>query len=310
MLGTVALVFGGGAVCAAGEPALVADGHTRVEPLIGITAPAREASLGPIQSGRIHEVLVGEGDTVQEGDALFSFDDAVQRSRVAIARLDAQSTLGIELARERYSQAQRDYERLVGLQSGENASSKEILDAQGRAEIARLEFEIAKATKALLGLAYEREKAALSELTVRAPFSGYVAQQLKYVGESPDQREAVLRIMQLDPLHVTLDCPLSLAPIIELGDVVEVVPVEPYWTTRRGRVILKHRIADAASQTFRVKVAVENEDMAWMSGLKVLVKFPRARAAAGDVGVQGPPDPGVAVGRWDGKVARSGDRSQ
>jgi len=304
------MVLGGGAVCAAGEPGVGSDVRAGVEPLIGITAPAREASLGPIQSGRIREIFVGEGDTVHQGDALFSFDDAVQRSRVAIARLDAQSTLGIELAKERYSQAQRDYERLVGLQTDENASSKEILDAQGRAEIARLEFEIAKATKALLQLAYEREKAALSELTVRAPFSGYVAEQLKYVGESPDQREAVLRIVQLDPLHVTLDCPLSFAPIIEMGDVVEVVPVEPYWTARVGRVILKHRVADAASQTFRVKVAVENEDMAWMSGLKVVVKFPHARAAVGDVGVHNPSDPGAAAGRSDGKVARSADRSK
>ncbi len=287
-----------------GELPSASRSNDTIGPIIGITAPAREASLGPVQSGRISEIRVSEGDTVREGDVLFSFDDAVQRSRLAIAQLDAQSTLGIELAGARYAQAKRDYERLVGLQSGENASSKEKLDAHASAEIARLQFEIAKVTRSLLGLARDREKAALEELSVRAPFSGYVARQLKQVGESPDQREAVLRIVQLDPLHVTLDCPLSIAPLIEMGEVVEVVPTEPHWAARMGRVIMKHRVADAASQTFRVKVAVGNSDLAWMSGLKVFVSFPKADGARTDRGIQGPPEPGAASQRAAGRVAK------
>jgi hypothetical protein len=60
-------------------------------------------------------------------------------------------------------------------------------------------------------------------------------------------------------------------------------------------------VADAASQTFRVKVTVENADAGWISGLKVNVSFTDPRAAVDD-GESGAADMG--------RMATVGDQAE
>ena len=83
-------------------------------------------------------------------------------------------------------------------------------------------------------------------------------------------------LCQLDPLHVTVDCPLSLAPVVQVGDQARVRPADRAWAPRPGTVILAHRVADGASQTFKIKLSVDNKDAGWMSGMKVTVEFLQA----------------------------------
>ena len=40
-----------------------------------------------------------------------------------------------------------------------------------------------------------------------------------------------------------------------------------------GEVLLASRIADGASQTFKVKLSVGNADLGWIAGMKVVVEF-------------------------------------
>jgi RND family efflux transporter MFP subunit len=243
------------------------------EALIGITKPAQEASLGPVSSSRIMAIPAPEGAMVEAGDLLISFDDAIQQARVDAARADSESTLDVELAEARWRKVQHDYDRLMNLQGSANASTKELNDVRIDVNVARIEYELARFNLAQSKLSYERELALLRDLHIRAPFAGYIAEQFHFAGESLDQQDVVLRIVQLDPLHVTVDCPLALAPHLVVGQQVEVSPVEEQWRPRAGRIILTHRVANAASQTFRVKIAVPNEDLAWMAGIKVAVDF-------------------------------------
>jgi hypothetical protein len=46
--------------------------------------------------------------------------------------------------------------------------------------------------------------------------------------------------------------------------------------------MLTSRTADGGSQTFKVKLHVENEDAAWMAGLKVVVDFTHDPALAAE----------------------------
>ena len=56
----------------------------------------------------------------------------------------------------------------------------------------RLEYELALFEHEQAGKVHEREQKLLNEFRIRAPFSGYVAEHLKHVGDTVDQLEGML----------------------------------------------------------------------------------------------------------------------
>ena len=247
--------------------------------VVGITSPYREATLSVVQPGRIEQIKASEGSMIAEGSPVFALEAGVQRARTELARGNAESMLEVELAKAHLDRAERDLERLQRLHGNDDASSKELADARSAARIARLDYELAKFAHGQAALAYQREKELLDQFLIRAPFHGYVAEHLKHPGEAVEEGEGVIRLVQIDPLQVLTDCPLALAGSVKAGDRVRVRPAEGQWPALWGTVILASRVADGASQTFKVKLTVPNEDAAWMAGLKVMVKFPNPSAS-------------------------------
>jgi RND family efflux transporter MFP subunit len=265
-------VAGASSVVRGEDPAPSRSRDTEV--VIGITAPARVATLASVLPARISQVLAAEGSMVEAGDVVVALEDDVQRARTEVAKAAAQSTLEIAVARARWEKARRELDRLRRLHGGENASSKELDDALSEAEITRLEYELAGFNQKQAQRACELEQANLEQFSIRAPFRGYVAEHLRHAGETIDQLEGVLTLVQVDPLLVLTDCGLGLAPAVRVGDKVAVRPVDTPQPPRTGTVVLASRVADGASQTFKVKIRVDNADASWMAGLKVAVEFP------------------------------------
>jgi RND family efflux transporter MFP subunit len=244
----------------------------------GITVPRQVAVLASVQLQRITRIAVTEGQEVRKGDALVVFYEDVQRARTEIARATAETMLDIDLARERMEQAGREFERLTKLSGGNFASPKEVSDAQAQAAITRLEHEIATFRHAQAVREYEREKHLLDQLTIRSPFDGFVTEVTKHVGETVQEGEKIVTVAQLDPVEVTVDCPLQLAHSVRLGQKVRVEPVETRWPAREGEIVFANRVADPASQTFKVKLVVPNQGGEWITGVKVRVGFSQAYA--------------------------------
>lgn len=270
-----------------GASVLAADGTGRGstetnETVVGITSPFRSATLASVHSGQIADLAVPEGGVVRKGELVFALDDRVQRARTQIAQARAESNLEVDLAAARWGQAKGELERLLALYVDSSASPKELRDARIDADVARLEYEVARFQHDQDIRAHEHERRVLEQFQIRAPFTGYVAQHVKQLGETVDQTEAVAKLAQLDPLLVSVDCPLSMAPLIREGDRVRVRPVDPQWEPRLATVTLASRVADGASQTFKVKLSVDNKDAGWVSGLKVLVEFPNKEALPGE----------------------------
>ena len=128
---------------------------------------------------------------------------------------------------------------------------------------------------------YDRENKILREFRLRAPFSGYVTRHLKQVGETVDQLEGIVTLVQLDPLRVLVDCPLAMEQSVFLGDAVSIRLGEAPGEQRVGTVVLVSRVADGASQTFRIKLTVDNADGAWVAGAKVSVVFGATERSSG-----------------------------
>lgn len=246
----------------------------------GITMPSKEAIVGTIMRGRIARVPVREGATVAQGDLLFSLADDVQRVRVRIAKAACESLLEIELATARKNKADRDMDRLMNLYGDKSASSKELSDARAASAIATLETSLAQFRHEQAIRSYERELAVLEEHRARAPYAAYVSQQMRHVGDTVDENEGVIEIAQLDPLITRIDCPFDLASTIHVGDLLMVRSAHNSRESRLGKVVFISRVADGASQTFRVKLSLDNEDATWASGQRVEVLFPSVPAVS------------------------------
>ncbi len=239
----------------------------------GIATPRQIVSLGAVPEGRIARLYAAEDQLIKAGQILVSLDDAVQAVRVATARTRAEATADVDLARVRMEQTAQELQRLSQLDTGGFATSKELQDARLEAEVGRLQYASATQNQRLAELDYEREQAVLEQYHVRAPFDGYVAQVLKHPGDTVGEREVIVVLVDLSSLDVTVDCPIALAPRVAVGQRVLVQPIDQQWSIRTGEVITASRAADPASQTFRVRIRVPNEDAAWISGLRVQVDF-------------------------------------
>lgn len=246
--------------------------------LVGLTTPVQEAVLASVTAARISAIEFTDGSTVDNGVVVVSLDDAVQVERVDIARADAESGLKVALAKAEWNRAKRELERLRNLLGDDFASSKELSDAVSIEEIKRIEFKLAQFQLEQAGRMYERERRVLEEYRLRSPFAGYIVEHLKAPGETVGPLEGIVHLVQLNPLHVVLDCPVALAPAIRQGQLARVRPTDDHWPARDGVVKLVSGVVDAASQTFKVKIEVDNQDLGWPVGLKVRVDLPTRRA--------------------------------
>ena len=239
----------------------------------GLTSPVQSATIAAVMPARIAEIPFPEGAHVEAGDVIVILDDAVQAARTEMARLAADSTLHVEIARVRRDDAVREWERIQRIGGRDLASSNEVAKSQATAEAARLDYEIKRLEVQQAVQAYERERRLLDEYRIRAPFAGYVVAHLKQPGETVDELDGVIQLTALEPLRVDLDCPIALAPSIRNGVRYDVRPVDAQWPPRVGVVTFVSRVADGASQTFKVRLEVPNADERWLAGLKVAVDF-------------------------------------
>lgn len=280
------------APAAADEPRAAEPDAT--EWLPGFVTPFRTATLGVERLGRVAKLPVEEGEMVAAGDLLVGLADDVQRARAETARLKAESTLEIELARVRMEYADHELERTSSLRSDSLASAKELADARSAAESRRIEYQLALRDHEQARLDWALQQRLLDQYSIRAPFDGYVSKRLKQLGEATEEGEGVITLVQLDPLVVLLDCNLTFAHRIHEGDRLTVRPADSQWDPREGTVTFVGAAADAASQMIRVKLRVPNTDGEWLGGMKVYVRagggaeaggMPQARKAAAPAAV-------------------------
>ncbi|XHR81356.1 MAG: biotin/lipoyl-binding protein [Gloeotrichia echinulata GP01] len=119
---------------------------------IGLLEAPRSVVLKPEIAGRVRQIVVKEGDRVQEGQVIISLESddaqaqlsqtkaALETTRAKLAELKAGTrTEEIAQARAKLAQAQA---RLTNAQTG--ASPEEIAQAQSQIEVAKSELELAK----------------------------------------------------------------------------------------------------------------------------------------------------------------------
>jgi cobalt-zinc-cadmium efflux system membrane fusion protein len=223
-------------------------------PLVPLPAPGRvdfdekrTSNVGSPLAGRIEAVQVRLGDTVKQGDRLFSVRSG------AWADLDREA----ETARSQVGLKKRVVERSRELFTLKAIAEKDVIGAEAELKEAELALKAAEAKKQSLQVAAGGDNL----FFVRAPRSGTIVEHDLYSSQevTPDREKALLRISDLDEVLVLADVPES-----DVGDLSADEPVtirtQVGGVERKGTVDHISEVVDARRRTVEVRVRAQNKD--------------------------------------------------
>ncbi len=193
---------------------------------------ARETRVAAAAGGRVLQVLVEEGDVVQEGDVLVELDRrsveagiAAAEAAYAAARANVTATQGRIAALESQADLARTEAERSRRLLARDAVSRQTVDL-AESTRAQLENEM-EAARAGLDLARRQADAAraeiraievrLSEATVHSPVSGVVQSKLLRQGEMAAPGMTLLRLLERDEVTLRVYLPIASAQRVRPG---------------------------------------------------------------------------------------------
>lgn len=205
----------------------------------------KDVTIRAETGGAIAEVLVAKGERVEEGAVL---------ARIA----PAQRAADLERTRAQLAQAQRELANAEALLARGVATNDRVV--QARSGLAAAEAGLANA------------EAAMADLDVKAPIGGYLERFALEPGEFISPGGDLGRIVQLDPLTVSLQVPQSAVAALRVGQPAQVNFLT--GVSARGQVSFIGAVADASTRTFTAEVKLPNPNGEIPAGLSAEIYIP------------------------------------
>ena len=246
-----------------------APGAASVLDASGYVTARRQATVSAKVTGKVTEVLIEEGQRVEEGAVLARLDDTEARAQLALAQAQlvaARSQLAevhaqLEQAERDFARQQQLFERqLVAAQALDAAmAQRDTL----RARLANIGEQIKVAQE---GVAVA--KVQLENTIIRAPFAGVVVAKAAQPGEmiSPISagggftRTGIGTIVDMDSLEIQVDVNEAFINRVTPGQPVEAtLNAYPDWKIP-AEVIAIVPTADRSKATVKVRIALKKKD--------------------------------------------------
>ena len=199
--------------------------------------------------GNVVRVMVDEGQFVRKGQAM--------------AEVDGQNVRNAhEISAATLSQAEDAYKRLKNLY--DKGTLPEI-------KMVVMETELAKARAAE---AISRKS--VSEIVLRAPFSGYVASSSVHVGASAVPGMTGFKLVKIDRVKVALSVPEKEIGKVQVGQSVTFTVGALGNQVFSGKIVNRSVTASAVSHAYEVKAIVDNSSHQLLPGMVCKVKMENA----------------------------------
>lgn len=255
-------------------------GGAHAEPLSCLIEPDRVADVGAASVGVIEEVRVERGDHVKAGQVLATLSSGVERASVAVAQARARADAEVKAAEAAAALARSKLDRARDLVKANFISPQALEQAEAEYRVAQQRAQQAVDARDVARREYELSTAQLGQRLIRAPFEGIVIERYRSQGERIE-REPVVKIARIDPLRVEAIAPATLYGTIRVGQGARVTPQLKQFGTLSATVALVDKVVDAASNSFRVRLALPNPDQAIPSGLRCTVELTQAGPSTG-----------------------------
>ncbi|WP_240980511.1 efflux RND transporter periplasmic adaptor subunit [Ramlibacter agri] len=226
--------------------------------------------------GLIEHVQVQRGDSVRRGQVLAIVESSMERAALDVARTRADMTGEIKVAEARVELATKKMERARELFRQQFVSASALDEAEAEYKLSMEDLRRTRENQRLAQVDMTRAHAALELRTIRSPFNGVVVEVLLRPGElaaTATVKNPVMKLAEVDPLHVEVVLPSKLFGSIRRGQQATVLPEAPVAGTYRSTVSVVDRVIDAASGTFGVRLELPNREGRVPAGMRCRVRF-------------------------------------
>ncbi len=223
----------------------------------------------------IESVKVQRGSIVTKGQVVATLESGPERAAFALAEERARNKGELNLSEARLDLAAKKFKRADELHKQNFISSNARDEAQAEFRLASEEVLRAKENQRLAALEAQRAREVLAMRTIRSPVNGVVVEVMRKPGEfgAISFKDPIMRLAEIDPLHVEVVLPVSLYGRIKPGMKGVVVPENSATKARAARVKVVDRVVDAASGTFGVRLELPNPERSVPAGVKCKVRF-------------------------------------
>lgn len=235
----------------------------------GYVTARRLATVSAEITGRMAEVLIEEGMSVQAGQVLARLDTTLAKTELGIADGNLRSARGaLDAAVADSAEAQRALVRVKGVKAREFASTADLTRAQAAADSAAARLVQAQGNLRSAEQNWARAKALLDKHEIRAPFAGMVTTKDAQPGEivSPSAagggftRTGVCTIVDMNSLEVEVEVNEAYISRVKPGQRASAtLDAYPEWEIP-AKVAAIIPTANRDKATVKVRVAIETGD--------------------------------------------------
>ncbi|MCB1897313.1 MAG: efflux RND transporter periplasmic adaptor subunit [Zoogloeaceae bacterium] len=262
-------------------------GAAAAVPLGCLIMPEQQADIGTPVVGVVESVLVDRGDHVSKDQVLAVLQSRVEQASLEVAQRRARvaaelrsAEAGLELARSQFVRSQDLYDKQF-------ISSQALDQARAELKVAEQQVDQSREQLQVFGSEARLARAQLHQRVLKAPFDGVVVDRMAQPGERVEDRP-LLRLAAIDRLRVEVVVPAVRFGSIRAGMAATVLPDLPGMQAVHASVQLVDPIVDPASNTFRVRLAVDNRNGAVPAGARCRVAFDEPptvdRGSVGELG--------------------------
>jgi multidrug efflux pump subunit AcrA (membrane-fusion protein) len=232
------------------------------------------ALLAAEREGVVDRNVVRVGETVEEGAELLLLRSEVPRATLELAEFQAGNDANLRLALALRDSLQSDYESVRELDEQNAISSRELRLRKREYDRAVLTVEQREYEQRFSQLEVARARAELNAYRVRAPFAGTVTRVMKSPGESVQDGEPVLELVNTGIVHVEGYGRLSDFWNVRAGTRVRVQLVAPELEGLEisdepveGRLILVDPLVQPVARQVRIVAEAPNPNNILRDGL-------------------------------------------
>ena len=260
----------------------VNSGGTSVLDASGYVVARRQATVSSKIAGKILEVLIEEGMTVEKDQVVARLDSSTQDAQLALAQARLSSArAGLDEIQALLTQAELDLERAVELTKRQLASAAELDAARANAETLRARLASGRENIVVEQRNVDVAVDQMNNTVIRAPFAGVVVTKNAQPGEmiSPIlagggfTRTGICTIVDMSSLEIEVDVNEAYIQRVKAGQSVNaVLDAYPDWQIP-AEVIAIVPTADRQKATVRVRIGFREKDGRVLRDMGVKVAF-------------------------------------
>lgn len=255
----------------------VSDSEMARHPYEGFTQPIRTIHVATGDSGRVADVRVRDGESVDAGQLLLELDYSILAASREVVITEANSTARIEALRVEHQVKARRLRKFQQLEADGLGSPEELIRAEADEQIAHFNLQFADEERKTNQLRIKEFDARIRSRQVYSPIAGIVFNVKRDLGEyvSPADPD-VITVVDLSELRAVFYIPAVDATQYQTDDSVSLL-LRDTGQQVKGVVEYISPIVKADSGRVEIRVLIDNEKRQFKSGLRCLLKVASSR---------------------------------